>query len=85
MNEIGSIETQISLDVEDFEEAQTKRNRLGVEEIGKAEMERISLDAEAFNEASVRIEIMIEQMLEMLMLLMTKHQPMKLTRSFMVS
>ena len=62
VNEIGSIETQISLDVEDFEEAQTKRNRLGVEEIGKAEMKRISLDAEAFNEASVRIEIMIEQM-----------------------
>ena len=85
VNESGSIETRISLDVEDFEEAQTKRIRLGVEEIGKAEMKRISLDAEAFNEASVRIEIMIEQMLEMLMLLMTKHQPTKLTRSFMAS
>ena len=85
VNESGSIETRISLDVEDFEEAQTKRIRLGVEEIGKAEMKRISLDAEAFNEASVRIEIMIEQMLEMLMLLMTKHQQMKLTRSFMAS
>ena len=38
VNESGSIETRISLDVEDFEEAQTKRIRLGVEEIGVAAM-----------------------------------------------
>jgi len=34
---------------------------LGINKIGKAEMKRVSMDTEAFSEAIVRIEIMIEQ------------------------